>query len=147
MVLHVALRVEALSTAQRARKRPLIRVDSHMNFQVLLLAERPIATREGTPERLSPVVLVHVRPQANLPVEDFPAASVAADERRLPLLFVLLTIVGFQILRFFADGGFTSLTSFRFLLCLPREAGFLRGSFLENFTPLRQHGLHLERGL
>ena len=60
VILHVALRVEALATLERARERSLIRVDPHVNFQVLTLTEGAMALGKSAPEGMRAIVHVHV---------------------------------------------------------------------------------------
>lgn len=80
MILHVALRMEALPTLERARERPLIRVDPHVNFQVLTLTEGAMALGKSATEGMSAVVHVHVRFQSDLPLKNFFASFKGADQ-------------------------------------------------------------------
>ena len=65
VVLHVALGTEALTAAERADERSLVRVNSAVNQQILLLAKGFPALREIAPEWLCPVVEVHMGVQSN----------------------------------------------------------------------------------
>ena len=80
VVEHVSLGPKALSTALSAHKRSGVLVNSAVNFQILLLAEAFTTTRKLTAERLSPIVLVHVRSQTDPALEAFPAPREGACE-------------------------------------------------------------------
>lgn len=83
VIPHVALGAETLATALWTRIGPLIRVNSVVDSQILLLAEGFRAGRALV--RLSPVVHVHMDGEADLAVEDFSAVRYRANEDDLLL--------------------------------------------------------------
>ena len=60
MILHVAFGPEALSAPLGALERPLVRVDKHVDPQVLLLRKRLAAVWLRALKRLCPVVQMQV---------------------------------------------------------------------------------------
>ena len=66
MITHVSLRPEALTAVLRARVGPLIRVDSVVDLEVLLLTEGLAAVWKGTLIGLCPIMDMHVGLKTNL---------------------------------------------------------------------------------
>ena len=66
MVHHVSLGSEAFAAALRTGKGSLVQVDSHMNLQILFLAEGLPAARKLALERLCSKVNVQVGIKAKL---------------------------------------------------------------------------------
>ena len=80
MVLHVALRSEALTAALRAGKGTLVAVDALVDFQVLLLRKGFGAAGERTAERLGSLVKMNVGLEPNLSTEGLATVWKRASE-------------------------------------------------------------------
>ena len=91
VISHVALGAEALPTAVRAWKGPLVRMNSNMNPQILLLRESLGAA--GALKRLRAHMHMHVGCQAHPAVEDSRAAGELAYEFGLLSLGRLTSLI------------------------------------------------------
>lgn len=122
MVSHIALCSKALPATLWTLIRSCVLVDSHMNFQVLLLTKGLVAARKGTLEGLCSIMNMKVCLKAILFCKGLAAAKLGTDEELSLLrgiLFQLLLRLLVIVFVFFCFHICHVFFLFRLLILIP----------------------------